>query len=85
MMYSQGGSDETDEITDDTSAKGEDDGVASASLEKEEILDVSLSFTGLYRLAWGDDTGEESWFGGSKLEDRRGENGREARTKDTLY
>jgi len=69
-MYSQGGSDETDEITDDTSAKGEDDSVASASLEKEEILDVSLSFTGLYGLAWGDDTGEESWFGRGKLEDR---------------
>lgn len=68
MIYSQGGSDETDKITDDTATKGEDDGVTSASLEKEEIFDISLSITGLYCLARGDDTSEKSWFGGRKLE-----------------
>jgi hypothetical protein len=68
MVDSQGGSNETDEITDDTSTESEDDSITSASLKKEEVFDISLSFTGLYGLARGDDTSEESWLGGRKLE-----------------
>lgn len=68
MRYSQGSSNETDEIADNTSTEGEDDGVTSASLKKEEVFDISLSFTRLYCLARGDDTGEETRFSRRKLE-----------------
>jgi hypothetical protein len=53
--------DETDEIADDTTAEGEDDGIPGALLRQEEILDLCLALSALGGLAWGDYVCKESW------------------------
>jgi hypothetical protein len=51
MVYSQGRSNKTNKIANDTSTKSEDDSVTSAALEKKKVFDVGLSFTRLCRLS----------------------------------
>lgn len=57
--HSQGGGNEADEISDDTTSEGKDNSIASAGINKKEILDFGFAFSGFYRLSRSDGVGEE--------------------------
>lgn len=68
MVYSQGRSNKTNKIANDTSTKSEDDSVTSAALEKKKVFDIGFSFTRLCRLSRENNAGEETRFRGRKLQ-----------------
>lgn len=63
--YAQRGSDKADEVSDHSTAKGDDDGVPCASMGEKKVFDLGFSFACLGRLARRDDMREKAWTGGS--------------------
>ena len=57
---SQSSGNKADEISDNTTSEGQDNGVPGAGVGEEEILDFCLAFSRFYRLSGRDCVGEES-------------------------
>ena len=56
---SQGGGNKADEISDNTTSEGEDNGVSGAGIGEEEILDLCLALSRFYRFSRRDCVGEK--------------------------